>query len=565
MNTWPLLADVVQVLGWTLLHFLWQATLIGVLYALLRSCFPRGGPRYLLGMLSLLALTLCPILTAWRLSRDTFAVTAAALEPVTATFVGVSQATTAATAAGWEAWLAAAVPWLVLAWIAGVAFLSVRIWRHWCNLKSLLGQAQTTLVWQARVSDLASRFGLHRGIRVLSSARVGTPTLVGWIRPVILLPLAVSCGFPVAQVELILAHELAHLKRFDHFANLFQVVLETLLFYHPVVHWISRDVRDERELCCDQLALQVTGGSRREFAAALVELEEFRGNHAGLTLAASGGVLTERVGQLTGSTKFAAPQPVRFVGVTSSLLLALLLAALLWQQAALRSDLADSATAARRVRISHLLPASIRMPAQAIANLVPDRLDISIPDVAARMVAPPAAPNVTDPPAVLSAQTLRIAKALQIADLAPPRMLDVLPVRVAARQAPAVSENPVPLHIQHPVYPLDALQQGVEGNVVVEFALNVDGSVRQPRVVNAQPGGIFDSAAVVALRGWEFAAPLAADANRRYRQTFTFTLHPALETAGNEIAAKPSCYVMTGTHICRARSFDDAFVSGTRD
>jgi TonB family protein len=414
-------------------------------------------------------------------------------------------------------------------------------------------------VWQERLRALALRFGLHRGVRVLSSARVMTPTLVGWIRPVILLPLAVSTGFPVAQVEMILAHELAHLRRFDHLANLFQVALETLLFYHPVVHWISRDVRNERELCCDALALRVTGGNRREFATALVELEEFREHHAGLTLAASGGVLLERIGQITGADRNrVVRQPGRLVGALSALLLGALLLSLLWRQAELRRETSGSTTDIRQLLTSQLLPAAIRMPAQTMADLVPARMDL--PPFRIRLL--PGAPLANEVEAAPRRELAIAAPAPRVANLAPSHLVasSVIPQPAAAHAA--TIRTLTPIQIQQPVYPLNAMEQGVEGKVVIEFSLGADGGVRDPRVVDAQPAGIFDSAAVRALQGWKFAPPGAAEADRRYRQTFSFTLHPGSEKAGREIEAKAGCYAVTGTHICRSRSLDEAFIGG---
>lgn len=347
MNTWPLFAGAVQVLGWTLLHFVWQGALIGGGYALLRWCLPRGNTRYLLGMLALVALALCPLFTAWRLLGELSTVTDSGFDLVVNAAGAVSPHDVAPSTPTWQTTLAALLPWLVLVWCAGVALLTLRVWRHWRRLKWLVRVSEVVPALHERAQAIALRFGLQRGVRVLCNARVATPTLVGWIRPVVLLPVAVSCGFPVAQIELILAHALAHLRRLDHFANLFQVVLETLLFYHPVVHWISRDVRNEREICCDALALRVTGGDRRDFVAALVELEEFRENHAGLALAASGGVLLERVGHIAGplrGTGIARP-PARFIAVMSGLLLAALVLSVLWRQAQVRDELAESMTA----------------------------------------------------------------------------------------------------------------------------------------------------------------------------------------------------------------------------
>lgn len=162
--------------------------------------------------------------------------------------IGYSAAA-ATTTWAWDADLDALLPWLVLAWSLGVLLLSLRAWRQWRGLKALVQMAALMPEWQGQVTTMAKRFGLRRRITVLCSKVIATPAVVGWVRPVILLPMAVVCNFPAAQIELILAHELAHLRRWDPFANLLQVVLETLCFYHPVVHWVSRDVHNEREIC----------------------------------------------------------------------------------------------------------------------------------------------------------------------------------------------------------------------------------------------------------------------------------------------------------------------------
>lgn len=559
MSAWVAVTESVQVLGWTLLHFVWQAALVGALYGLLRRGLPRGEARYLLGMLALAALALCPVLTGWYLARIVPVAADTGIGAVAAAFPGAATQGGAAAATSWQVVLSTALPWLVLGWSCGVALLSLRVWRHWRQLRALVRGARFVPVWQERLHSLAREFGLQRGIRVLSSARVATPTLVGWFRPAILLPIAVSSGFPVEQVELILAHELAHLRRLDHFANLFQVVLETLLFYHPVVHWISRDVRNERELCCDALALRVTGGNRREFAIALVELEEFRERHAGLALAASGGVLLERIGQITGTNRNrAARQPGRFVGAFSALLLAALLLSLLWRQAESRRESPGSAADVQSLLASPLLPATIRMPVQAIANLAPRHIAIS-----PVLVAPVQAPAVAEP-------TRKRAPAGKVA-LAAPGIADLNPVRLElaslAIPAPVVPvqdapEALTPVHVEQPVYPVGALEQDVEGKVVLDFAVNTDGSVRDPQVVDEQPVGVFDRAAKRALLGWKFVPPAGADTRRRYRQTFTFTLHAGRDAAGREIQAKAGCYAVTGTHICRAHGLDEASLAG---
>ena len=101
------------------------------------------------------------------------------------------------------------------------------------------------------------------------------PVVIGYLRPVILVPVGMLAGMPAAQVEAILLHELAHVRRRDYLANLLQTVGEGFLFYHPAIWWISSVIRSERENCCDDLVVEASGDAR-EYAAALAALEHTR-------------------------------------------------------------------------------------------------------------------------------------------------------------------------------------------------------------------------------------------------------------------------------------------------
>ena len=113
----------------------------------------------------------------------------------------------------------------------------------------------------AAFSELAGRMGVTRPVRVLLSAVTDSPSVTGWLRPVLLLPISAAAGLTPDQLEAVFAHELAHIRRHDYLVNLLQMAAETLLFYHPAVWWVSRRMRHERELCCDDLAVRVCGGA----------------------------------------------------------------------------------------------------------------------------------------------------------------------------------------------------------------------------------------------------------------------------------------------------------------
>lgn len=559
MDVLPLVHAGVRVIGWALLHFVWQGALLGLVYAVVRVALPRGKARYRFGMGVLGALAACPLLTAWRLleampSVDQSSGGAVALTVASGGVTGFAWT--------WDTGLDALLPWLVLAWSSGVLLLSLRAWRQWRGLKILVRAAELMPVWQGRLAGMADRFGLRRRVTVLCSRVIGTPVLVGWIRPVILLPMAVACTFPVAQVELILAHELAHLRRWDPLANLFQVALETLHFYHPVVHWISRDVRNEREICCDELALSVSGGSRHEFVAALAELGELRERHGSLLLAATGGVLLDRVQHMVVPVRGSARvhTSARFVAALLGVGLIALTLQLEWKQAQLQRSLADASTQLQSMLAPPWQPLTRPRSGWHLVDLVPAHVKVARLLESAPVVLAKAHP-VVSPMDVPVAAVLSRLPPLRVVDLAPvrdgPRARLVNP-RMADQAAPfAAPMAPTAIRIRQPVYPRIALTHGVEGQVVVEFGLAADGDVQDLHVVSAQPAGVFDQAAVQAMRGWKYALPAAAAAQRRYRQTMVFMLDAAAGRsasgayAGEEIRARVGCQIVTGTHICR--------------
>ena len=141
--------------------------------------------------------------------------------------------------------------------------------------------------------------GISRPVRLMKSACVEVPTVIGWLSPVVLIPVGAFMGLSPDQLRDILVHELAHIKRHDYLVNLIQVVAETLLFFHPAVSWVSRIIREERENCCDD-AVVVMNEDRLAYAKALVRLEELRHSRPGLAVRADGGTLLSRIRRLTG-------------------------------------------------------------------------------------------------------------------------------------------------------------------------------------------------------------------------------------------------------------------------
>ena len=156
--------------------------------------------------------------------------------------------------------------------------------------------------WQETLRKLGAQIGLSRPVRLLVSALVQVPTVVGWLRPVVLVPVGALGGLPAEHLEALLLHELAHIRRHDYLVNILQSVAEALLFYHPAVWWVSGHIRAERELCCDDVAVSVTGDALT-YARALAQLESYRPAHLSAALAANGGSLADRIARLLGQSR----------------------------------------------------------------------------------------------------------------------------------------------------------------------------------------------------------------------------------------------------------------------
>ena len=278
----------VVLLGWTLLHFLWQGTLIAAAFAAVRAFISRSSKSdacYVLACFSLGAMTLAPVVTYLVLLRwDAGLAPPAIWELVPAR--------------EWQKIL----PWMVTAWFGGVLVFSARLiggWRLALRIRSAATR-HAPPEWQQALETLTLRMRTWRPVRVLISSFVDVPTVIGWLRPAILIPVSALTGLPPEHMVALLAHELAHIRRHDYVVNFLQSIAEALLFYHPGVWWVSSQIRAERELRCDDIAVAACGGDVLTYARALAEVESFRPAHATTALAANGGSLSSRIGRLIG-------------------------------------------------------------------------------------------------------------------------------------------------------------------------------------------------------------------------------------------------------------------------
>lgn len=312
--------ELMRVLGWTLLHFIWQGAALAALFAVAMAACKSAAARYALAVGALVLMIASPVITFVWLQRETIpAVRSGAQGSMpwvgTAAQHAVVSAVSGAPAAASRNAQPTALLWLVELWFLGVLILSLRT-AGGLLLIERMRRKEIKLIGQtlhARCMALQRRMGLDRIIRYCECHRLDAPAVLGWFRPVVLLPMKALTGMDEQQIEAVIAHELAHIRRLDCFVNLFQIAVETLLFYHPAVWWVSQRVRAERENCCDDEAISICGDAV-VYARALTLMEEWRTAPA-LMMAANRSPLAERVVRLLGLSGAAATGRTRMAGL----------------------------------------------------------------------------------------------------------------------------------------------------------------------------------------------------------------------------------------------------------
>jgi GWxTD domain-containing protein len=289
-------SSAAEAIGWTVVHSLWQGAGVSVVLALVLAATRSPQVRYRAACAAMLMML------------AGFGITLSVGVPNDADDLGAMPARTFRTwdvpggtdsPGGLNLGIAGVVPWLAPFWVAGVWVFYLR---HFAGLISVSRMRRCGVCcaperWQNELVRLRARVRVSRPVLLLESSLAEVPMVLGYLRPIILVPAGLLAGLPSGQVEAILLHELAHIRRCDYLVNLCQRLAEGLLFYHPVVWWISRVIRTEREHCCDDLAVGISGNAH-EYATALAALEQSRWAGREPAMAATGGSLVKRIRRL---------------------------------------------------------------------------------------------------------------------------------------------------------------------------------------------------------------------------------------------------------------------------
>ncbi|GAB4499864.1 MAG: hypothetical protein OHK0019_37560 [Saprospiraceae bacterium] len=270
---------IVRALGWTLIHSLWQGALAALVLLVLLPRLQTARQRYWVAYGNLMAVFVAALVTFGWVYQPPMGISAGQI------FTGTEQLSGqyfldsfSVEPAFWQkisGWLEANYPLIVAVWLLGFGFFLLRLagglWH--VHRLSKRGVFPVEGIWEEKMTALAVRLGMSRPVRLLESVLVHAPVTIGWLKPVVLMPVGLINRLSPAEVEAVLAHELAHIARRDWFFNLLQAFVETVFYYHPAIWWMSQVIGKERENCCDDDALAATG-NRIAFAKALVQVQE---------------------------------------------------------------------------------------------------------------------------------------------------------------------------------------------------------------------------------------------------------------------------------------------------
>jgi bla regulator protein BlaR1 len=319
--------SLVSAFGWMLVHSLWQGALLASIAAMSMYLLRKSPAslRYNAGILALCVQVLSSLATFFYYFNSSTKVLASVLNSRTGNVADWKTLTyEVSLTSKVQLWLGTHIQELVVCWLIGAFVLLLRFLAGWIYTEHLRHSSKLVMnkEWRARFGVLTAKLKVYQSIELKESVKILTPMVIGTLQPVVLIPFGLLSGFPASQIEAILAHELAHIRRYDYLVNMLQSFVEVVFFFHPALWWLSERIRTEREHCCDDLAVEACG-DRISLAHALVGIAEWKTNHSlAMAFASKKPLLLQRVKRVLG----VAPKPARIFG---NLPVAMLFAALI--------------------------------------------------------------------------------------------------------------------------------------------------------------------------------------------------------------------------------------------
>lgn len=304
--------QLIYALSQTFFHSLWQGVLVAILWAIVNSIpgLKSSSFKYNSGILAMVILLIASCITF----SSYFDFTAhwegniGLGETISLYFISNE---VSSNQSGWllsiQNFFILRGNWIAQIWMVGIILLLLRFMMGYAYLATISAPSQRIIhdTLTQSIARVKTRMGIRSSVGAYASHQASGPMLIGWIRPVILFPVAMVNILTIEETEAILAHELAHLKRHDWILNIIQSLIEILFYYHPAVWWLSGKVRESREECCDDLVM-AHGYSPVFYAKVLLRVKEFQwleNTRAALSLLGNSKVLISRIQRILGHSK----------------------------------------------------------------------------------------------------------------------------------------------------------------------------------------------------------------------------------------------------------------------
>ena len=293
--------ELINAIGWTIFHSIWQGIIIAIILGtiLLLTGKKSARLRYNISVAALIIMFILSAITFFNTydrsnssSPENLVIINSGNEDVTtqsSVYTSVFEKTNFDLPDFIKAFFNEHITFIVSAWVIGFLFFSFRFAGGLLFVQRLKSSGLKNIdsFWLNKLHQFEDKIKIKQAVQIFESARVRVPIAIGYIKPIILLPFGLLTGLPSDQVEAILIHELAHIKRYDFLVNLFQSFVETVLFYHPVIWWISSTINSERENCCDDIAVKICGDPL-SYSKALYNIQQINEKESALVMALVG-------------------------------------------------------------------------------------------------------------------------------------------------------------------------------------------------------------------------------------------------------------------------------------
>ena len=266
--------ELAQAFAWTLIHSIWQFTLVAILLTLtLKALYKsKSTYRYFIGFGALGICLLMALMTFAIYYMDSLGASSG-LDIQTQYQTFVASSTTGFSLAKLLTLIDPYLLAIVNAWLIGSILFFIKFTTGYFYLNSIIKKATSNKALNKSLKKIKSKYKINRDVIIKESINITTPIVMGIVKPVILFPLGLVNQLSLHEVNAILAHELAHIKRHDYLFNILQIVVETLFYFHPAIWYISSNIRNERENCCDDLAITHVENNV-SYAKTLIKLQE---------------------------------------------------------------------------------------------------------------------------------------------------------------------------------------------------------------------------------------------------------------------------------------------------